>query len=378
MNFELTQEQRALADSLGRYLSDRYGIAERHAVAGSPEGCSMAHWRAMAEIGAVGALFAPEAGGYAGTGTDIASVFEVLGRGLVVEPFLGALMSGTALAMSGDEAHLAMLARLVEGQEMLAFAHEEAHSRHAPEHLETTAVREGEGWVIDGAKAMVRQGAAASAFVVSAHTGGGDAQEKGGSSLFLVPAQAQGIGKQDFPAVDGGRVCELAFSHVRVPADALIGPAGDAAGIVERATGAGLLALSAEALGAMDMARDATLEYMRTRKQFKVPIGSFQALQHRMATLLLEVEQARSAVINAALAFDEAKPAARERALSAAKYSVGRIGTLVAEECIQIHGGMGMTWELPAAHYAKRLVMISHQLGDEDYHLERYVALGQA
>jgi alkylation response protein AidB-like acyl-CoA dehydrogenase len=178
------------------------------------------------------------------------------------------------------------------------------------------------------------------------------------------------------PTMDGGRVAEVTFSGVRVGADALLGAEGQGYPTLERAVGRGILALCAEALGAMEAAKEATLDYLRTRKQFGVPIGSFQALQHRMADLLLEIGQARSAVINAASALD-ADRITRERALSSAKFSIGRIGTLVAEECIQLHGGIGMTWELPMAHFAKRLVMIDHQLGDEDHHLERYIALGR-
>jgi alkylation response protein AidB-like acyl-CoA dehydrogenase len=180
-----------------------------------------------------------------------------------------------------------------------------------------------------------------------------------------------------YPNIDGGRAAEIIFAGVTLGPDALLGVEGAGSATIEHSVGKGMLALCAEALGAMDVAKDATLEYLRTRKQFGVPIGSFQALQHRMANLLVEIEQARSAVINAAAAID-ADRVTRERALSAAKVTIGRIGTLVAEECIQLHGGIGMTWELPLAHYAKRLVMIDHQLGDEDHHLARYVAFGRA
>ena len=205
-------------------------------------------------------------------------------------------------------------------------------------------------------------------------SGAGD--EEDGISLFLVEASAPGLSARGYALVDGGRAAELTLDQVRVPQAALLGQAGAGHALLEHATGRGLLALCAEALGAMDCARDATLEYLRTRRQFGAPIGSFQALQHRMADLLLEIEQARSAVINAATALDLPDRLAREQALSAAKYTIGRIGTLVAEG-IQLHGGIGMTWELPLAHYAKRLVMIDHQLGDEDHHLRRYIALGR-
>ncbi|NIF74445.1 pimeloyl-CoA dehydrogenase small subunit, partial [Burkholderia sp. Ap-962] len=183
-----------------------------------------------------------------------------------------------------------------------------------------------------------------------------------------------GLALRDYARIDGGRAAELHLDGVQLKAGARL--AGDGAELLERVTGFGLLALAAEAIGAMEVVKTQTIDYLRTRKQFGLPIGSFQALQHRVADLLLEIEQARSAVINAAAAL-EAPRAQRERALSAAKYTIGRTGTRVAEEAIQLHGGIGMTWELPLSHYAKRLVMIDHQLGDEDHHLARYIALGR-
>jgi hypothetical protein len=211
--------------------------------------------------------------------------------------------------------------------------------------------------------------------VVSARTAGA-IDDEAGISLFLVSKDTPGVTVRGYPAIDGGRVAELAFKDARLDAAALLGEEGRGYATLERAVGRGVLALCAEALGAMEAAKVATLDYLRTRKQFGMVIGSFQALQHRMADLLLEIEQARSAVINAAAALDEDRVTC-ERALSAAKMSIGRTGALVAEECIQLHGGIGMTWELPLAHYAKRLVMIDHQLGDEDHHLQRYIALGK-
>jgi alkylation response protein AidB-like acyl-CoA dehydrogenase len=230
--------------------------------------------------------------------------------------------------------------------------------------------------VLDGRKAVVPAGDQAGLLVVSARTSG-QVDEDRGISLFLVPASATGVSLRGMPTIDGSRTAELHLQQVCLPPEALLGEEGQALPTLEHAIGRGVLALCAESLGAMDVAKQATIDYLQTRKQFGVPIGSFQALQHRMADMLLEIEQARSAVINAAAALDGTDRIQRERALSAAKYSIGRIGTLVAEECIQLHGGIGMTWELPLAHYAKRLVMIDHQLGDEDHHLARFIALGQ-
>lgn len=375
MDFEHTEDRRMLADTLGRFVNERYDFAVRENIARSECGWSPELWRQFASLGAVGALFGEADGGYGGHGFDIAVVFEALGSGLVVEPFLGAVLAGSAVAAVGNEAQRALLAELIDGKSIMAFAHGEPDSRYALAQVSTRATRRGDGWVIDGAKAVVLQAEAADCFVVSARTAG-EGGDEAGISLFLVPANAPGLALRGYPLVDGGRAAELTFNELRVGADALLGTEGQAFAVIEKAVGAGILALCAESLGAMEEAKTATLEYLQTRKQFGVPIASFQALQHRMADLLIEVEQARSAVINAAAALS-ADRVTRERALSAAKFSIGRIGTLVAEESIQMHGAIGMTWELPLSHYAKRLVMIDHQLGDEDYHLQRFMALGR-
>jgi alkylation response protein AidB-like acyl-CoA dehydrogenase len=376
MNFTHTEDRRMLADSLDRYLAEQYGFVERDHIAWSAQGTSDKHWNQLAEIGALGALFPESVGGFGGSGFDVAVVFESLGKGLVVEPFLGALVVGRAIAQAGSSTQQERIAGLVDGSTVAALAHDEPGSHYEPTLVATRAEKNAGGWVLNGAKAVVQQGQRAALLLVSARTSGntGDAQ---GISLFLVPGDAEGIARRDYPKIDGGRAAELTLQNVQVGADALLGTEGAGAAVLEHATGWGLLALAAESLGAMEVAKRDTLEYLRTRKQFGVPIGSFQALQHRMADLLIEVEQARSAVINAAAAIDGDDRIARERALSAAKFSVGKIGTRVAEEAIQLHGGIGMTWELPLAHYAKRLVMIDHQLGDEDFHLERYIALGR-
>ena len=375
MNFEHTEDRRMLADSLNRFISEQYGFEARNRIAQSKEGFSKEIWQQFAELGVIGALFSEADGGFGGAGFDVAVVFEELGRGLVVEPLLGAVMAGEAISVAGSDAQKAKLGEIMTGTTIAAFAHDEPESHYELSRVQTRAERSGDGWVLDGVKAVVQQGEQASLFVVSARTSGGT-DDEAGISLFLVPANTPGLTVRGCPSIDGGRVAELTFDNAKVGADALLGAEGKGFEALERAIGRGVLALCAEALGAMESARNATLEYLRTRKQFGVFIGSFQALQHRMADLLLEIEQARSAVINAANAL-AADRLTRERALSAAKYTIGRIGTRVAEESIQLHGGIGMTWELPLAHFAKRLVMIDHQLGDEDHHLERYIALGR-
>ncbi|MEX3629662.1 MAG: acyl-CoA dehydrogenase family protein [Burkholderia sp.] len=369
MDFKLSDDRRMLADSLNRFIDERYGFPVRERIAQSEAGYDVDLWRRFAELGVIGALFEDADGGFGGAGFDLAVVFECLGRGLVVEPFLGALMAGRAIAAGGDAARRERLAALIEGGTTAAFSHAEPDSHYEPHRVRTRATAAGEGWHLDGAKAVVEHGAQAGFFVVSARLAGED-DAADGLALFVVPRETPGLALCDYARIDGGRAAELRLDGVQLEAGARL--AGDGAELLERVTGFGLLALAAEAIGAMEVVKAQTIDYLRTRKQFGLPSGSFQALQHRVADLL----QARSDVINAAAAL-EAPRLQRERALSAAKYTIGRTGTRVAEEAIQLHGGIGMTWELPLAHYAKRLVMIDHQLGDEDHHLARYIALGR-
>ncbi|MFA5663828.1 acyl-CoA dehydrogenase family protein [Castellaniella sp.] len=380
MNFELTEDRRMLADSLSRYLREQYTFDTRRQIAESAQGYSSTHWQALADLGIIGALFSEAHGGYGGKGFDLAVVFEELGRALVVEPFLQTVLAGRLLAAAGEagsRAAQALAERVITGQDIVAFAHGEPQAPLDALHVCTRATRSGPHWILTGQKAVVWQAEAASALVISARTAG-DPTDTEGLSLFLVPADAAGLSLRGYPLIDGGRGAELELDQVQLEADALIGPEGGAWPAIERALGAGIVALCAEALGAMDAARQMTLQYLQERRQFGQPLGAFQALQHRMVELLLEIEQARSAVIRAAAELDNDNAQVREQALSMAKYTIGQAGCLVAEEAIQLHGGIGMTWELPLSHYAKRLIMIDHQLGDADFHLQRYIALGRA
>jgi alkylation response protein AidB-like acyl-CoA dehydrogenase len=379
MNFNPSDDRRMLADSLDRYLAEQYSIETRHAITKSATGYSPEQWAKFAELGLIGTLFTEAQGGFGGTGFDIATVFESLGRGLVVEPVLAtAVLAGSALAHAGNDAQKALIEEIIGGGLIATLAHEEADAHYALNRVSTRATRDGDHYVIDGTKAVVPFADQAQQVIVSARTSG-NVDDEAGISLFVVPAGTAGLSLRAYGNVDGTRAAEVVFSQVRVPASTLLGGEGEGQGhaTLEHAVGRGLLALAAESLGAMEVCKKATIEYLQTRKQFGKVIGSFQALQHRMATVLLEVEQARSAVINAASALDGGDRIARERALSAAKYTAGKTGTLVAEESIQLHGGIGVTWELPMPHYAKRLVMIDHVLGDEDHHLQRFASLGR-
>ena len=364
MDFSHSEDRQMLADSLSRYLAQRYPIETRNLISASDTGWSRDHWIALAELGVVGALFDEEVGGFGGKGFDIAVVFEQLGRALVVEPFLGTLMAGRALALAGG--HEQLIEEIIAGRKIAAFAHEEPHTRYALTGISTWAEQSDNGWIVNGAKSVVAQLAASDWILVSARIRSATDDK---SALFLVERDAVGVSVRDYATIDGGHAGELALSNVVAM---LI--CDDAQNILEKTIAAGIVALCWEAIGAMDILKRDTLDYLRTRKQFGVAIGKFQALQHRMATAALEIEQARSAAINASAAL-EGPRLGRERAVSAAKFTVGRVGTLVSEEAIQMHGGIGMTAELPLSHYAKRVIMIDHQLGDEDYHLDRYVEL---
>lgn len=377
MNFEHSVERRMLADVLDRYIRHDYSFDTRKEIQLSKERFSRKVWEQLCELGVLSVLFSEEDGGFGGSAFDISVVFESLGRGLVLEPVMGsALLAGTVLLAAGDAEHVSLANDVTSGGAIAALAHGEPESGYNTRYVSTGARREGGNWILNGCKANVSQGQVASTFLVSARTSG-RFDDEAGISLFVVPAGAHGITTQELSTFDGGKIIELTLDEVCLPASALVGPEGGAFSAIELALNKGTLALCAEAVGAMDVALNSTLEYLKTRKQFGVPIGSFQALQHRMATLAIEIEQARSAVINASAALDGKDRGAAELALSAAKYLIGKVGTMVAEECIQLHGGIGMTDELPLSHYAKRLLAIDHELGDATFHLDRFITLGR-
>lgn len=371
MDFTHSETRRMLADTVERYLRDKYPLAARVEAGNSDTGFQPAHWDGLAELGIHAALFPEDQGGFGGEGFDIAVVFEELGKRLVNEPLLdGALVPGPILAAAGMAD---AVEEIIGGAARYALAAEEPEALYDLGHVATRAAPSGDGWALSGHKTVVKFAAGAAGFIVSARSSGATF-DADGISLFLVAPDAAGLTLRDYVTVDGGRASELALSDT--PAT-LLGAEGAGSIALGDASARAIVALSAEALGIMQTIREMTIEYLRTRKQFGVAIGRFQALQHRMAEMLLEIEQARSAVINAAAAL--AKPAPeRDRILAATKYSIGRIGRLVAEESIQMHGGIGMTWEYDLGHFAKRLVMIDHEWGDQDFHLTRFIALGQA
>jgi len=377
MNFDLTEERQMLQDSLRRFLRDRYDTATRNKILESDSGMSADIWAGLAELGVIGALFTEEQGGFGGKGFDIAVVFEELGRAGVVEPFLDtAVLAGGLIADLGNADQQAHVEEIIAGSLQLAFAHGEPASRYDLTRVSSSAVEKGGDIVLNGRKAVVVNAEAADMLVVSARESGGQG-DADGISLFLVPKDTKGLTIQGYALLAGGRAAEVTLEDVTVPASARLGAAGKASDAIEARIAAANVAQTAETLGAMETAVRLTKDYLGTRKQFGRPIGTFQALAHRFSDLLIEMEQARSAVILIAGNL-EADRGTRERNVSATKNLIGRVGRLVGEESIQLHGGIAMTQEYELAHIAKRIVMADHRFGDVDHHLERFIALAAA
>ena len=372
MDFDFSEEQRLLDETVRRLVKDEYDIAKRKGYIAQPDGFSRKLWARYAELGLLGLPFAESEGGFGGTAVEIMIVMESFGRGLVVEPYLASIVLGGGLiSLAGSAAQKqAILPQVASGKLLLAFAHGERQARYALADVETTAKRNGSGWVLSGHKGVVLGGDSAGTLIVSARSAGAS-RERNGITLFLVDAKAKGVGIRGYPTVDGLRAAEVTLDGVRVPGDAVLGAPDEAYPVIERAVDRALAALAAEAVGIMETLNAATLDYLKTRKQFGVPIGSFQALQHRMADMVVEHEQSKSMAVLAALCAELADATERRRVISAAKVQIGKSGRFVGQQAIQIHGGIGMTDEYLAGHYFKRLTMIDQTFGDADHHLDR-------
>jgi alkylation response protein AidB-like acyl-CoA dehydrogenase len=344
MNFDLTDDRQMLADTLNRYLANQYGIETRNAAAYDAPFHDPSKWAEMAELGVAGALVPEEQGGFGGAGFDIAVVFEALGRALCPEPFLGTLLAARLLGAAGAD-----MEALVSGETRYAVGLGEIDAAYDLDLIETTAKASGDGYVLNGRKSAVYGGQDADVILVLAKL-------DGKAAIFSVEARAANV--VGYGMIDGGGAAEVLLED----APAALVLEGAEAAVVD-AVAAGRVALCAEAVGAMEATYEMLLDYLKTRKQFGRPIGSFQVLQHRTVDLLTEIEQARSITIGAAASLgDEDAPLKA----AMAKNLIGRAARLVAEEAIQMHGGIAMTWEYAVSHYGKRLVMLDAQLGDTD------------
>jgi alkylation response protein AidB-like acyl-CoA dehydrogenase len=371
MNFDFKEEQLQLADALKRWIARDYGFDARRAIVQSAGGASEQAWATLAELGLTALPVPEEQGGFAGDAVDMFVVMQELGRGLVVEPYFATVLGAEFLRLGGG--HAGLLERVAAGELKLACALGERQSRHDMRDIATRAERDGDGWRLTGEKKVVLHGAQAGMLVVSSRLEGAQRHEQG-IALFAVPADAQGVQITEYRMLDGQRAADVRLDGVRVGLVAAIGQPGGGWDILEAALDYGAGLLCAEAVGAMDALFAATLEYLKTRQQFGVPIGKFQALQHRMADMYIHLEQARSMALLAAVRLRGDNAAERRQAVSAAKYRVGQAARFVGQQAVQLHGGMGVTDELPAAHYFKRLSTIELTLGDSDHHLARFMA----
>ena len=377
MNFDQTEEQQLLADSIRKFLAKDYDFERRKKIVASAEGYSEPVWATFAEMGLTSLPFAADDGGFGGGAVDMMGVMEAMGEGLVVEPFLATTaLGGRLVAHAGSAAQKkAILPALIEGKLKLAFAQTERGSRYDLAHVATQAKKAGGGWQLDGEKCVVLGAPCADKLVVSARTAGKTADEKG-ISLFLVDREAPGVVLKSYRTLDEQRAADIEFKGVKVGAGALLGAEGGALAAIDEAVDFATALICSEAVGVMKSANEATLEYLKTRKQFGVPIGTFQALQHRMVDMFVTTEQARSMACLAASKADTAENAdERKRAVSAAKVRVAEACRQVAQESVQLHGGMGMSEELKVSHSFRRLTMIAQQFGDAEYHLDRFSKL---
>ncbi len=373
MDFNYTEEQQLLKDSVGKFLEKNYSFPTRREIVETRQGLSPAVWEGFASLGLLGLPIPPEHEGFGGGAVDTMIVMEAFGKHLVVEPYLSTVILGASTIVLGgtDAQRRILLPNIVNGSLKLAFAHGEPASRYSLSHVETTARLEGGFWVINGRKSVVLHGAVADLLIVPARTSG-DADDPHGISLFFVNPGEDGVAGRDYPTYDGLRAGELQLTNVHVNSDSLIGVLDQAYPLIELVVDRGIAALCAEAVGCMGALNQATLEYLKTRQQFGVPIGRFQALQHRMVDMLIQYEQARSMACLAAVRVDAPDAAERRRAVSAAKELIGRAGRFIGQQAIQLHGGMGMTDELNVGHYFKRLTAIDTTFGDSDHHLSRF------
>ena len=374
MDFSFTEEQTLLRNMVQSFVQDNYDFDARMKIVRSEDGMSREIWQQFAELGLLAAPFSEDLGGLDGGPIETMVIMEELGRGLVVEPYLPTvvLCGGIWNRHASKDQQETHLPSLIAGESIWALAFSEPQSRFNLADIVTSAKAEGDGYVLNGAKAVVLGGPWADKLIVSARVSG-DQRERDGVSLFIVDKSANGVSTQDYPTVDGGRASEITFENVAVGADALIGEAGNGLDILEEAIDFGIGALSAEAIGHMKQLNDATVEYCKTRKQFGVAIGSFQVLQHRMVDMFMEYEQSVSMtyMVNMKLSEDAS---ARAKAASGAKVQIGKSGRFVGQQAVQLHGGMGMTEELNVGHYFKRLTMIDTQFGNVDHHLKRFAA----
>jgi pimeloyl-CoA dehydrogenase small subunit len=371
MDFELSPEQELVRDSVARLMKDRYGFEARKTYQASPQGWSEALWRDYAEMGLLGAPFAEEDGGFGGSAVETMIVMEQFGKALALEPYLQTVVLCGALLKHGasEKQRAELIGAIAAGDLRLSFAQMERQSGYDLNDVALGAARDGGGgFLLNGEKTLVGQGDSANKLIVSARVNGGR-RDRNGIGLFLVDANAHGLTRRSYPTQDGQRAAEISFVDVRVAPHDVLGDPDGALPVIERAVDETVAALAAEAVGAMSEALTMTVDYLKTRKQFGVTIGSFQALQHRAADMTVALEQARSMMYLAAMMAGEENAAERAKTMSAVKAQIGRSARFIGQQAVQMHGGIAMTYEYKVGHLFKRLTMIDTAYGDADVHI---------
>ena len=373
MDFSFTEEQSLLQDSVHRFLQNSYEFENRQKLIRTEEGFSRDNWSTFAELGWLALPFAEEFGGFGGTAVETMIVMEEFGKGLVVEPYLTTVvMAGKIIEVGGSSAQKqSVLADIMAGTSLAAVAYVEPQARFNLSDVSTTATQSGDGYTLNGFKGVVLGGPSADVLVVPARTSG-DQRDAAGITLFLVDASADGVSRRDYPTIDGGRASEITFENVEVGNGGVLGEVDSGMALLEVGINNGILAVCAEAVGAMEVLYKTTVEYCKTREQFGQPIGKFQVLQHRMVDMFMEHEQAKSLLYMAAIRMSEDDEVEARKAISALKVQVGKGGRFVGQNAIQLHGGMGMTDELNVGHYFKRITTIETLFGNADFHLKQY------
>src|SRR6195952_689722 len=377
MDFDLSEEQRLLKDSVDGLLNSSYDFDSRKKYGKEKGGWSKGVWEKLAGQGLLGLPFSEDDGGFGAGAVETMIVMEALGKALLLEPYLATVVLGGGFLRRGGsgEQKAAHIPGIIDGSKTFAFAQLEKNSRYDLNDVSTSAKKKGDGWVIDGEKFVVLNGESAEMLIVTARTKGGQ-RDRDGIGVFLVPGDAKGVSRKGYPTQDGLHAADITFTGVEVGTEAAIGDPENGLALIERVVDDARIAMCAEAVGAMDESLKSTVEYLKTRTQFGVPIGSFQVLQHRAADMFVAVEQARSMSMFATMAadFDDARE--RANAVAAAKVQIGKSLKFVGEQSIQLHGGIGMTMEAKIGHYFKRLTMIENTFGDTDYHLRRVTEAG--
>jgi pimeloyl-CoA dehydrogenase small subunit len=372
MDFQPSDDQRLLLESVSRMLADNYSFAQRKMYLAEPEGYSTAMWSQFAELGLLGLPFAEEYGGFGGGPQEVMLVMQAFGRVLVLEPYFPTVvLAGTAVKAAGSaEQKQAILPAIAEGRLKMTFAHGERQARYDLTDVVTTAKKDGSGWVLDGSKTVVSHGEAADRIVVSARTSG-ERYDEDGITLFLVDASAQGVARRGYASRDETRAADISLSNVHVTDADVLGEVGKGLAVIQAVIDAGIAATAAETVGAMEAMNEMTLEYSKTRVQFGQPIGTYQVVQHRMADMFMTQEQGRSMAMLATMSLENPDPKQRAHDMAMAKVGIGQAGRYVSQSAVQMHGGIGMTEEYAVGHYFRRCMVIERLFGDPAYYLQK-------